>query len=137
MLVPKGIKFGVAIAVIFIFMYAILAKPFNKEDRSLSKEKIKRDNYIVCGRILSVEEIETGKSNSKLLVCGYIYNGNIIQSSVPCKIVTKNRFDRGNYNIFIAVLKSDPNINALLEDVEDFKRLDIRPEDTVGVKCNL
>ena len=136
MLITKWIRLTGALTVIIIFIIALVnTNSVPQYDKAVLDKKISNNHFVVCGRLLKITLGNSDSAGVEHFFCDYIYNNNIIEANKPCKPITVYKFDSGFHNIFIAVDKNNPKLNILLEDEEDYTRLKITREDTLGVKC--
>ncbi len=108
-----------------IFFFAF----FKEKD---NKVKIKKSHHVVCGKVLSI----TGFGSTLPIWYEYYFNGQKYSFNKSCKPPTKKRYESGIKDILIAIENGNSENNYLIEDEEDFAKINIIPSDTLGLNCN-
>ena len=115
----------IALFVISLILYALVSG-------TITKEKIRKNHTIACGKILSIREGAKGKI---FIEYEYKCNEKYRRISTECKNITSENYKNGLDYIFVAVEKNNCKLHILLEEESDFLQLDVKPEDTLGISC--
>jgi len=100
-------------------------------------EKLNKDHIVLCSTISSAKYEGEGRGGRNIINYSFIYNTKKIEiKHNVCALSTVSNYEKGVNKILVVVLKSDPYVNALLENPGDYYKFNISQQDTTGVLCS-
>jgi hypothetical protein len=100
-------------------------------------EKLNKNHIVLCAIISSAKYEGEGRGGRNIINYSFIYNTKKIEiDGNNCTLSTVSNYKNGVNKILVVVLKSDPYVNALLENSGDYHKFNISQKDTTGVLCS-
>jgi hypothetical protein len=101
-------------------------------------EKLNKDHIVLCATISSAKYEGEGRGGGRNIInYSFIYNTKKIEIVHNyCTLLTLSNYENGVNKILVVVLKSDPYVNALLENSDNYYKFNISQQDTIGVLCS-
>jgi hypothetical protein len=87
-------------------------------------------------RCITISNLGEGRGGRNIINYSFIYNTKKIEENNDCTLSTVSNHENGVNKILVVVLKSDPYVNALLENSSDYYKLNISQQDTTGILCS-
>ncbi len=102
-----------------------------------SIEKLNKNHIVLCATISFAKYEGEGRGGRTIINYSFIYNKKKIGSKGNnCALSTVSNYENGVNKILVVVLKSDPYVNALIENSGDYYKFNISQQDTTGVLCS-
>ena len=122
---------------IFIFGIYICYVGHNIWINKTNIEKLNKDHIVLCATISSANYQGEGRGGGRNIInYSFIYNTKKIEIKDNCTLSTISNYKNGVNKILVVVLKSDPYVNAVLENSGDYYKFNISQQDTAGVLCS-
>jgi hypothetical protein len=100
-------------------------------------EKLNKNHIVLCATISSAKYKGEGRGGRNIINYSFIYNTKKIEiENNVCTLSTVSNYENGVNKILVVVSKSDPYVNALLENPSDYYKFNISQRDTTGVLCS-
>jgi hypothetical protein len=100
-------------------------------------EKLNKNHIVLCATISSVNNEPEARGSRNSINYSFIYNTKKIEIvDNDCTLSTASNYENGVNKILVVVSKSDPYVNALLENSSDYYKFNISQQDTTGVLCS-
>jgi hypothetical protein len=100
-------------------------------------EKLNKNHIVLCATISSVNYEAEARGSRNSINYSFVYNTQKIEiEDNDCTLSTADKYENGVNRILVVVSKSDPYVNALLENSSDYNKFNISQQDTTGVLCS-